>query len=657
MSRRPFRLKTASVRLVTGLLYFIVLISVSGDLRFSDPAGALLFVLFVAASTWKSFPTASIGVVNLNFAPILGALFVYSPLEAAWIAGVGTALGLVFARRRSVGRVVRSIGAFGIQAALAGTVYELLGGAVPFVLGDAYGLVALVPAVVTYFAANQILVGLPEGLGAKLTFRRYLSSVAVDDVRTYLITVPAGILMASLYLGWGAFAALLLALTLFLFGASLEDLARLSHRLATRTEYLSVLNRIGRKGVGKGVDREFLSFVSRECEKAVKSDATVAIGILDGKEMNRSGEPITLGTGLSAINLGICEFFARRSLAKRRPIVRRSIQREELEMARGPAPRGSKEFAWYGRFVQRYLVHSILVVPIRAGKKNMGALVVQRREESTFGRMTVQFVATVAHQVATAIENDRLYREQVEKRRLEGELRTARQVQQRLLPERIPQLALFDLAAVSVPSQQVGGDYYDFVILDPDHLAIVIADVTGKGIPAAILMSNLQAAVRTLALGDHSVIYAVSSLNDTLCGSTEPHQFATLFYAVLEVETGGLEYSNAGHNPPIVLRADGSVEFLETGGALLGVLPGVDYALGRSSLASGDTLVLYTDGVVEAENSAGEEYGENRLVKLLAENRDLTASELRALIVDDVRRFQTSPTPSDDIALVIVKAN
>ena len=646
--------RSTSLRLLTGFLYLVALLAISGDLRFTDPGGSLLLMLFVAVSSWKSFPTSSIGFVNLNFGPILASLLLYSPLQAAWIAGLGTAAGLLFSERRSITRILRSIGAFGIQTALAGWVFSFAGGKLPFVFEDYHEFLALIPSIAIYLVANHILVGIPEELTVQLSVRRYLRTVLLDDARTYVITVPVGVIMATLYVGWGAFAALLLAVTLFLFGASLEDLARLSHRLALRTEYLSALNRIGRQVVGRGVDQDFFGFVERECTRAIK-DTSVAIGILATDEIRWNVAQNRPETGLAEINLGICEYFADLSRRTLRPLQRKEISSGELREARGNHEATRTSYLWFGGFLERYLVRSLLAVPIRVGQKTIGAMVFQRPEKTTFGSRTVDFAVTIAHQIATAVENDKLYREQLEKQRLEGELDTARQIQQRLLPERIPHLSLFDIAAISIPSRQVGGDYYDFVLLDPDHLALVIADVTGKGIPGAILMSNLQAGVRTLALGDHSLIYSVSSLNDTLCGSTEAHQFATMFYAVLEVQTGHLSYCNAGHNPPLLLRADGTAVWLETGGPLLGVLPNVDYALGETSFSPGDILLLYTDGLVEAENEEGQDYGDKRLIKLLTENRTLNANELKSLIVDDVRSFQTSTLQQDDMAIVVLK--
>jgi serine phosphatase RsbU (regulator of sigma subunit) len=654
MQRLAGNVQPTSLRLLTGVLYLVALLAISGDLSFNDPAGAILLVIFVAVSSWKSFPTSSIGFVNLNFGPILAAILLYPPLQAAWIAGIGTSIGLLWSERRSMARVLRSIGAFGIQTVLAGWVFSFAGGTLPFVFEDYREFLALVPALTVYLAANHILVGIPEEFTAHRNLKNYVKSVLSDDAKTYLITVPVGILMATLYVGWGAFAALLLALTLFLFGASLEDLARLSSRLALRTQYLAALNRIGRQVVGRGVDLDFFEFVERECSRAIK-DASVAIGILHTEEVAWIDAPDLPEGGMESINLEVCEYFADRSLRRGKPLSRQMISKEELAAARTNRRSKTNHYLWFGTFQNRFLIRSLLAVPIRVGKRNIGVMVLQRPDKSAFGGRTTDFSITIAHQIATVIENHRLYREQLEKRHLEDELKTAREIQQRLLPERIPQLALFELAATSIPSMQVGGDYYDFVLLDPDHLAIVIADVTGKGIPGAILMSNLQAGVRTLALGDHSVIYSVSSLNDTLCGSTEAHQFATMFYAVLEIENGRISYCNAGHNPPLLLKANGDVIWMETGGPLLGVFPNLDYELGQYTFLSGDTLLLYTDGLVEAENEEGTEYGEQRLADLIRENRTRTAEQLKSLIVEDVRGFQTSTLQQDDMAIVVLK--
>jgi len=235
----------------------------------------------------------------------------------------------------------------------------------------------------------------------------------------------------------------------------------------------------------------------------------------------------------------------------------------------------------------------------------------------------------------------------------EREIAEAKAIQERLLPREIPQVTGYQIATSWQSAEAVGGDYFDVLSLGGNTLGLCIADVAGKGIPAALLMSNLQAAVRGLACPSLAPDLLCNGLNSLVWKNTHTDRFITLFYAQLDVATRRLRYVNAGHNPPMVMHADGSHERLQEGGGVLGVFEEQSFGLGVVDLAPGDRLVLFTDGVTEASNSEGEEFGDRRLVSLLEEKRGLPAAALREKIAAAISEFSGGHLTDDATLLVL----
>ena len=240
-------------------------------------------------------------------------------------------------------------------------------------------------------------------------------------------------------------------------------------------------------------------------------------------------------------------------------------------------------------------------------------------------------------------------------RRAAQELEIAKQVQSRLFPQNLPTLNSLEFAGVCLPARHVGGDYYDFLQLGGDRVGLVIGDISGKGIAAALLMANLQANVRSQCAitldAPHRLLAAVNQL---LCANTADAAFATLFFAEYDDSTRRLRYANCGHLPAIILRADDSLLRLPSTATILGTFKDWASDLGESQLGPADTLLLYTDGITESFNPDDEEFGEQRLVDSLRRHRHLAAQALCAAIVDDVRHF--SPHEQhDDITLIAAK--
>ena len=237
-----------------------------------------------------------------------------------------------------------------------------------------------------------------------------------------------------------------------------------------------------------------------------------------------------------------------------------------------------------------------------------------------------------------------------------AELQQAREIQQNLLPKEIPQVAGFDIAGTWEPANVVGGDYYDVIRLSPEKVAICIADIAGKGISAALLMANVQAAVRAFASDSATPAQVCRQLNSVLCTNIAGDKFVTLFYGVLDARAQTLRFTNAGHLRPVVIACDGSAARLEEGGALLGVFPEWQYTDAVVQINPGDLLVLFTDGVTEAANRDDEEFGEDRLIQSLVALRRFGPRELQSQLLGQVKSFCNGAL-TDDATLIILTAN
>jgi sigma-B regulation protein RsbU (phosphoserine phosphatase) len=233
------------------------------------------------------------------------------------------------------------------------------------------------------------------------------------------------------------------------------------------------------------------------------------------------------------------------------------------------------------------------------------------------------------------------------------ELDEARRIQRKLLPSVVPDLDGFEIATSWQPASGVGGDCFDAIGFGPNRIALSIADVVGKGIPAALLMSNLQASVRAFATDAAQPQELCQQLNRILCGHIAEGRFISFFYCVADADVGALTYANAGHYPPVLVRADGTVDRLDAGGPVLGILPESSYAQGTVSLGRGDRLVLFTDGITEARDEHDEDFGEARLVALALEHRTCSAPALQARLVDAVTTF-TGGRFQDDATLIVL---
>ncbi|HEY6195191.1 MAG TPA: GAF domain-containing SpoIIE family protein phosphatase [Candidatus Eisenbacteria bacterium] len=267
----------------------------------------------------------------------------------------------------------------------------------------------------------------------------------------------------------------------------------------------------------------------------------------------------------------------------------------------------------------------------------------------------LELLAAFAVQAAMAVERARTARERVEARRLEKELAIARDIQRSFLPASAPRVPGFDLAGTSISHAQVGGDYYDFIAVSDTRLGLAIADVSGKGIPAALLMAGFRMSLLAEIRNEYAIRAVMRKVNHLLHESTERDRFVTAFYGVLDWRNGVLIFSNAGHNPPLLLRADGTTEELSDGGVALGVLEDTQYEERPLALADGDVVVLYTDGVSEAEDEHGEQFGPARIERLVRSHPEHNARELTQDIVAAVLDWAGEGGLGDDLTLLVMR--
>jgi len=268
----------------------------------------------------------------------------------------------------------------------------------------------------------------------------------------------------------------------------------------------------------------------------------------------------------------------------------------------------------------------------------------------------IEFLYSLGSLAVMSIQNVDLIEERIEKQRLQEEMRMARSIQKRLLPGRIPQTQRLQIASIALPSREVGGDYFDVLRLTDNRLLVMVADVTGKGMPAALLMSTIHACTHLMRPMKMTLVESIEETNRVVYDNTDPDKFITAFASIYYAD-GTLAYVNAGHEPPMLIRSDGTVEHLSIGGPLLGVMPNLRYTSGKISLRPGDAVVLFTDGVTEAMGANMEEYTESRLQALVIANRHCSAPELVQRIQDDIEAF-TGPVQalSDDRTLLVLKA-
>ncbi len=307
-------------------------------------------------------------------------------------------------------------------------------------------------------------------------------------------------------------------------------------------------------------------------------------------------------------------------------------------------------------FAARKRTRSEMVAPIISNDKVIGAFDLESDRLDAYHEDDLAMLQLLASQVAIILEKAELQEQAIEKKRIEAQLEIARQVQLELLPDNDPQLVNFDISAYIFPTEEVSGDYYDWVRIFEDQIGIVVADAVGKGIPAALLMSFLRASLRAGVQVGYAPHIAMSKVNNLLWDSTEDHQFITSIYGILDGTNRTFVFSNAGHNPPMLIKPDGDYRYVEYGDMPLGMFRDARYHQHFIRFEQGQVMVIYTDGITEAANSEGEEYGKDRFANSVLECIGLPAKQMIDHIRKGVADFTERKFLDDDGTLFILKA-
>ena len=357
----------------------------------------------------------------------------------------------------------------------------------------------------------------------------------------------------------------------------------------------------------------------------------------------RKDRDVGLGSWEQPITLSVMGYL----LAKRRPLATPDL----LEDSDFAGLRGMKSH-----------VRAVLAMPLIVENRITGFLAVTN---STPGRRwtedEVQLMGIVALNSAVMIEQARLRAEAEEKKRfeeenqrLERDLDLAREIQMGLVPGAGMRFGAWDVHGRVVPARQIGGDYFDYFPIGEQRLGLTIADVSGKGVAAALLMSNVEATLRAFCTGDRPIPEAIRSVNQRMSLASSGGKFITLFYAEIDLASHTMRYTNAGHNYPLLRRADGRIERLEAGGLILGLFADAEYTQGEATFGPDDSVLLYSDGISEAMDSRGQEFGEDRLEELWKSLGPMPAEGAMAHLFSEVERFRGSAAQSDDMTAVMV---
>jgi serine phosphatase RsbU (regulator of sigma subunit) len=301
---------------------------------------------------------------------------------------------------------------------------------------------------------------------------------------------------------------------------------------------------------------------------------------------------------------------------------------------------------------------TLLSVPLILKGRIIGSLnVINKRGGSKFTEADKRLLSIIATQSAQVIENARLYEEEQSLMQMREELKIAYSIQTGLLPKESPSIEGYDVAGKSLPAKSVGGDYYDLIRLSDGRLFFCLGDISGKGMPAALLMSNMLATLRGQNLEVSTPREILERSNRQMFKNSEPERFSTLFLGILDPERNELIYGSAGHNLPFLIGESGAVQRLETGDLVLGAIENISYHEDIVQLAPGDTVLVFSDGISEAINSSDEEFGEVPISTVIVENKYLNTSEMIDKVMRAVREHASNMTQRDDMTLVVIKRN
>jgi sigma-B regulation protein RsbU (phosphoserine phosphatase) len=414
-----------------------------------------------------------------------------------------------------------------------------------------------------------------------------------------------------------------------------------NQRLRRALEELSILNEIAVAiNSALSLDR-ILESIVQKCTKHLKVEQ-VAVLLLDEKVEEKPFQTMVRGwdTQADALPYRLDTQLTGWMLKNKAPLLINDFEKDNRFRTSSEDPQ---------------LIHSLLSVPLLSKNRMIGLICVfNKKAESGFNNDDQRLLSIIASQSAQVIENARLLKEEQELLKVQQELRLAYDIQTNLLPKEPPEIEGYEISGKSIPAKEVGGDYFDFIPIDSHRIAFCLGDISGKGMPAALLMSNLQAAVRGQSLVNATAAECVDCCNTMLFHNTPPEKFSTFFFGILDTKTHQMTYTNAGHNFPFLFSA-GQERQLEESDIVLGIMETFPFKEQRIAFEPGDIFVLYSDGITEAICKDGTEFGEPRLASVIAGNMNASAGELTDKIIEEVNRHTDECFQYDDMTLLIIK--
>lgn len=422
-----------------------------------------------------------------------------------------------------------------------------------------------------------------------------------------------------------------------------DRLSKENLRLKSAVEELSILNDIATAIASTQSLDQITNLIVKKCVKHLKSEQG-SIQLVDEKDfVNPFHTMIRVKDSQRGMQpLRFDQQISDWMLANKKPMIRNKFKQEE-------------KIALQGDSILK--IRSMLSVPMIIKGRMIGILTLFNKESAEgFTEADQRLLTIIAGQSANVIENSRLFEEEKKLMQIQQEIQVASEIQKNLLPQEIPSIKGYDIYAINIPAREVGGDYYDFIKISETKTAIALGDVSGKGLPASMLMANLQATLRGQLLFCNCAKDCIKRANNMLFKSTDTSKFVTLFFGILDTEKHTLTYCNAGHNEPIYFRQEQKVK-LDKGGMLLSCFEDTEYDEEEMIFEKGSTLVVFTDGVTEAMNESNEEFSDERLYNLIEKNVALSSQEIAKEILSDIKKHSAGVPQFDDITLMIIKRN
>ncbi|MFQ5568610.1 MAG: PP2C family protein-serine/threonine phosphatase [Rhodothermales bacterium] len=422
--------------------------------------------------------------------------------------------------------------------------------------------------------------------------------------------------------------------------ARLQALELENQRLQRSVHELSLLNELARE-IGASFDaQQIMHKIIRRALKSVKAEQGVITLVKEREDDTLTTFVRTAGSTIQQDAFHLNDSLMGWMMHHKQPL----LLNEPREDSRFQGTR------WHPS------IRSILCVPLLIRSRLTGVLAVYNKKAgSAFTPDDQRLLTIIAAQSAQIVENARLYQEEEALTRMREEMRLAFEIQTSLLPKAPPAVPGYDIAGISLPAQTVGGDYFDYIPLDEDRLGVCVGDVSGKGLPASLLMANVQATLRGQAPWSPTAKTCLERANKLLCKSIRKGTFITLFYGALDPHHHTFRYANAGHNRPLLCTHDGHINRLDLGDVVLGFLPTGTYQEATLSFQQGDLLLIYSDGISEAMNPAREQFGDERLTALLQAHRSQSSQTLIDHILQAVQHHAGETPPDDDRTLLLIK--